>query len=244
MQAHLTHFTRPAEVETNADVDKAGEDVEYAFPATAAPGFSSDVFGALINLSGRRRFTSQRVVLYAVLASLGHEGAEATARATLAQLREAHATLIEGKGSLPGVFSGQLHDAYFGTLQGDSNIRAFISLADLALDAIAGNGVGAPVLLDQLVKSATPLLSVLNGLTLVYEEQAKRHAQLQRRQLHEVMAQLRTVSHQARQLAFNAQVAAARAGEAGRDFGAVAASMAAVTTAMEALVQEASGKSS
>lgn len=209
----------------------------------ALPALSSYVFGALINLSGRRRFTSQRVVLYAVLASLGHEGAEATARATLAQLREAHATLMQGKGSLPGVFSGQLHDAYFGTLQGDKNIRAFISLAELTLDAIAGNGVGAPVLLDQLVKSATPLLSVLNGLTLVYEEQARRHAQRQRRQLHEVVDQLRTVSQQARHLAFNAQVAAARVGEAGRDFAAVAASMAEVMTAMDALVQEASGRS-
>jgi hypothetical protein len=210
--------------------------------SSTAPELSSDVFGALINLSGRRRFTSQRVVLYAVLASLGHDGAAATARATLAQLREAHTTLIEGKGSLPGVFSGQLHDAYFGTLQGDKNIRAFISLAERTLDAIAGDGVGAPVLLDQLVNSATPLLSVLNGLTLVYEEQAKRHAQAQRHQLHELMGQLRTVSQQARQLAFNAQVAAARAGTQGRDFGAVAASMAEVTAAMDALVREASGR--
>ncbi|WP_426190865.1 methyl-accepting chemotaxis protein [Massilia sp. DWR3-1-1] len=214
-------------------------------PGVAGAGaeLSSDVFGALINLSGRRRFTSQRVVLYAVLASLGHEGAEATARATLAQLREAHTTLMEGKGSLPGVFSGQLHDAYFGTLQGDRNIRAFISLAERTLDAIAGSGLGAPVLLDQLVHSATPLLSVLNGLTLVYEEQAKRHAQLRRRQLHEVTARLGIISHQARQLAFNAQVAAARAGEQGRDFGAVAASMTEVTAALAILVQEASGRS-
>lgn len=238
MNAQLTIDAATMPPGESARQSAAGE-----FDGDSLPGLSSDVFGALINLSGRRRFTSQRVVLYAVLASLGHEGAEATARATLTQLREAHATLMQGKGSLPGVFSGQLHDAYFGTLQGDKHICAFISLAELTLDAIAGNGVGAPVLLDQLVKSATPLLSILNGLTLVYEEQARRHAQLQRRQLHEVMGQLQTVSHQARHLAFNAQVVAARVGEAGRDFGAVAASMAEVMAALDALVREASGRS-
>ncbi|HZX25792.1 MAG TPA: methyl-accepting chemotaxis protein, partial [Telluria sp.] len=38
-------------------------------PATAASTLSGDLFGRLINLAGRRRFTSQRLVLHAVLAS-------------------------------------------------------------------------------------------------------------------------------------------------------------------------------
>src|SRR3954471_15348967 len=109
---------------------------------------SGDVVGALINLSGRRRFTSQRVVLYAVLASMGHEGAIATARETLAQFRDAHQTLVEGKGGLPGIFCRQLRDAYFGTLQGDRVIGEFIDLAGAALEAIVGNTKGAPALLD------------------------------------------------------------------------------------------------
>ncbi len=219
--------------------------VHSAATAIAAPAaaeqspLSGDVFGALINLSGRRRFTSQRVVLYAVLASLGREGAAATARETLASFRDAHITLIEGKGSLPGVFCGQLRDAYFGTLHGDKTIRGFISLADATLDAIEGDGVGAPVLLDQLVKSATPLLSLLNGLTLVYEEQAKRHAQAQRRQVQEMMADVKTIARQARMLAFNAQVVAARAGREGRDFAAVASSMTTVTTELDELARAA-----
>jgi hypothetical protein len=39
-------------------------------PHSTKPGpeLSGEVFATLINLSGRRRFTSQRVVLYAVLA--------------------------------------------------------------------------------------------------------------------------------------------------------------------------------
>jgi hypothetical protein len=210
---------------------------------TAAAGLdvklSGDVFGALINLSGRRRFASQRVVLYAVLASMGHEGAIAIARETLALLINSHTTLIEGRGALPGVFCGQLRDAYFGTLQGDRAVRDFIALAGSTLDGIAGNRVGTPLLLDELVRNATPLLSVLNGLTLVYEEQAKRHAQLQKRQLQDMMGNIETIARQARIVAFNAQIVAARAGQAGEEFAAVARTMMGVTTEIDDLVRAA-----
>lgn len=212
-------------------------------PNTAAVAaearLSGDVFGALINLSGRRRFTSQRVVLYAVLASMGHEGAVATARETLAQFRDAHTTLIDGKGGLPGIFCGQLRDAYFGTLQGDKVIRNFIKLAESTLDGIVGNARGTPVLLDELVRTATPLLSVLNGLTLVYEEQSKRHAQTQKRQLQSMMGDIKTIARQARMVAFNAQIVAARAGPAGKEFAVVASTMTSVTSEIDELVREA-----
>ncbi|MET0858153.1 MAG: methyl-accepting chemotaxis protein [Telluria sp.] len=200
---------------------------------------SGDVFGALINLSGRRRFTSQRVVLYAVLASMGHQGAIATARETLALFSDAHIVLIDGRGNLPGVFCTQLHDAYFGTLQGDKVIRDFIRLAEATLDAIVSNARGAPSLLDELVRGATPLLSVLNGLTLVYEEQSKRHAHAQKRQLQELMGDIKTIARHARMVAFNAQIVAARAGQTGREFAVVASTMTNVTTEIDKLVQEA-----
>jgi hypothetical protein len=212
-------------------------------PPNAAPAaevhLSGDVFGALINLSGRRRFTSQRVVLYAVLASMGHEGAVATARETLALFRDAHTSLIDGKGNVPGIFCGQLRDAYFGTLQGDKVIRNFIKLAEQTLDGIVGNGRAAPVLLDELVRSATPLLSVLNGLTLVYEEQSKRHALAQKRQLQEMMGDIKTIARQARMVAFNAQIVAARAGPVGREFAVVASTMSSVTSEIDELVHKA-----
>jgi hypothetical protein len=212
--------------------DESGE-------AAAKAHLSGDVFGALINLSGRRRFTSQRVVLYAVLASMGHEGAIATARETLALFRDAHTALIDGKGALPGIFCGQLRDAYFGPLQGDRIIRDFIALAESTLDGIVGDARGTPALLDELVRSATPLLSVLNGLTLVYEEQSKRHAQSQKRQLQEMMGDIKTIARQARMVAFNAQIVAARAGQAGREFAVVASTMTTVTSEIDELVREA-----
>ncbi len=211
-------------------------------PAPQAPSnlkLSGDVFGALINLSGRRRFTSQRVVLYAVLASLGHEGAIDTARDTLAQFRDAHLTLVEGRGVLPGIFCEPLRDAYYGSLQGDKAIRDFISLAEASLAAIADNARGAPGLLDELVRGATPLLSVLNGLTLVYEEQSKRHAQTQRRELNQMMGNVKTIAKQARMVAFNAQIVAARAGEAGREFSVVAGSMSCITAEIDDIVHAA-----
>jgi len=200
---------------------------------------SGDVFGALINLSGRRRFTSQRVVLYAVLASMGHEGAVKTARETLALFRDAHITLTEGKGGLPGIFCEQLREAYFGNLQGDKTIRDFIDLSQSTLDAIVGEGRGAPALLDELVRSATPLLSVLNGLTLVYEEQSKRHAQAQRKELQGMMGDIKTIAKQARMVAFNAQIVAARAGTAGKEFAVVAGVMTSITGEIDDLVHQA-----
>ena len=208
-------------------------------PVPAPAPLSGDVFGALINLSGRRRFTSQRVVLYAVLASMGHEGAIETARQTLAQFRDAHLALVEGKGGLPGVFCGQLQDAYFGILQGDRVIRDFIDLGERTLAAITGDQRGAPVLLDELVRSATPLLSVLNGLTLVYEEQSTRHAQAQRRRMQEMMGDIKTIARQARMVAFNAQIVAARAGEAGKEFAVVAGTMTNITAEIDDLVHAA-----
>jgi hypothetical protein len=205
-------------------------------PGGVAAPLSGHVFGALINLSGRRRFTSQRVVLYAVLASMGHDGALETARETLAMFRDAHRRLTEGGAGMPGIFCEQLRDAYFGTLQGDKLIRDFIDLADKTLAAIAGNARGAPTLLDELVRSATPLLSILNGLTLVYEEQSQRHAEASKKQVNAMMGDIKTIAKQARMVAFNAQIVAARAGPAGREFAVVASTMSDITSEIDELV--------
>jgi hypothetical protein len=204
-----------------------------------APKLSGEVFGALINLSGRRRFTSQRLVLYAVLASLGHENAVAVSRDALKLFSDAHTSLVEGNGQLPGVFCDELEDAYFGSTQGDKQIRDFTMLAERTLDAILADSRQAPALLDQLVQSATPLLAVLNRITQVYEELSKRHAGQVKKQLHGIMGDIESIAKQARMVSFNAQIVAARAGHAGREFAVVAGVLSDITGEIDELVHEA-----
>ncbi len=199
-----------------------------------AKPLSGEIFGALINLSGRRRFTSQRLVLYAVLAAQGQEGAAETAREALKLFREAHHTLLHGSDALPGIFCIELQDAYYGRLNGAHQIDAFIDTAQRALDS------GKPgAALEQLVATATPVLSVLNQLTTIYEEQSKKHAILMKKQLRGVITEIETIARQARMVTFNARVVAARAGHAGREFAVVAGVLSNITTEIDDMVKAA-----
>lgn len=200
---------------------------------------SGEVFGTLINLSGRRRFTSQRVVLFAVLASQGRDAALQVADDALTAFGDAHGALIEGNDQVPGVFCDELHEAYFGAGQGDKIIRDFIGLARRTLDAVESSSPGAQSLLERLVESATPLLAVLNAITQVYDDLARRQAALARKQLTAVMSDIESIAKHAHIVAFNAQVVAARAGPSGREFSVVASELSRITGKIDELVREA-----
>lgn len=204
--------------------------MDMATPALTAAGasgkaLSGEVFSALINLSGRRRFTSQRIVLYALLASQGEPGGQehaATAREALALFRGAHKALLGEADGLPGVFCAELRVAYFGKMEGDRQIVAFADLGERTLNAIARGAAQAAELLAELVRATTPTLAILNTITGIYEEQAKRNARLVRKQLRGVITDIETINRQARMVAFNARIVAARAGAAGKEFSVVA----------------------
>ena len=199
-----------------------------------AKPLSGEVFGALINLSGRRRFTSQRLVLYAVLAAQGQDGAAQTARDALKLFREAHHTLLNGSDTLPGIFCAELQEAYYGKADGARQIKDFSDLAQRALD----RGRPGPAL-EQLVATATPVLAVLNQLTAIYEEQSKQHALLMKKQLRGVITDIETIARQAKMVTFNARVVAARAGHAGREFAVVAGVLSNITTEIDDMVKAA-----
>jgi hypothetical protein len=198
-----------------------------------------EVFSALINLSGRRRFTSQRIVLYALLASQGQEGSAATAQEALALFRGAHKSLLTEADGLPGVFCPELRAAYFGELDGDRQIVAFADLGERALKAIARGSAQAAELLAELVRITTPTLAILNQITGIYEEQAKQNARLMRKQLRGVITDIETINRQARMVAFNARIVAARAGQAGKEFSVVAGVLSNITGEIDEMVNAA-----
>lgn len=212
----------------------------------ASPDVSSlsgEAFATMINLSGRRRFTSQRVVLYTVLAASGHADASSVAHEALELFRDAHHALIHGNTVLPGVFGAPLHDAYFGSAQGNAKILGFITLAERVLFAIAsGWQRQVPTLLEELVESSSALLGILNSLTAIYETEARNHAHRVENLLQGAMQEIKTVSKQAQVVAMNARIVAARAGAAGNEFAVVATELISITTDIGTILQRAMAK--
>lgn len=229
------HGGRVATMTSNAIENEAADASE---DASVVP-LSGEVFGMLINLSGRRRFTSQRLVLYAVLASQGHDNAAAVAREALGLFRGAHTSLLKRSGDLPGVFCPELEEAYFGRLDGDRNIRHFMDVAERTLNAIEDKLRAAPELLAELVQGTTTLLAILNQITSVYEEQSKRHARLMRNQLRGIMTEIETIAREANMVALNARIVAARSGQAGKEFSVVAGVLSNITNEIDDLVKAA-----
>lgn len=216
--------------------------VQRFAPASRAPtskaALTGEVFGKLINLSGRRRFTSQRVVLYAVLALKGKPGALEVSRDALTVFEKAHADLMKGSSELPGIFCPELHQAYV-TDGGDRTIQEFMALARQTQDAIEAHMRGSAELLNRLVECATPLLATLNGITQLYEDLARRQAQQAKKQLVGVISEIESIAKEARIVLFNAQIAAARAQSAGREFSVVTKELSHITARIDELAREA-----
>lgn len=218
-----------------------------ATATTRAPNrattLTGEAFATLINLSGRRRFTSQRVVLYTVLAASGHADASRIANEALDLFRDAHNTLIHGNKALPGVFGLPLQEAYFGPAQCNAKILGFIALAERVLFAIAcGWQRQVPTLQEELIECSSSLLSVLNSLTALYETEARDHAHRVEHQLHGAMDEIKTISKQAQVVAMNARIMAARAGAAGNEFAVVATELINITTDIGAILQRTMAK--
>lgn len=233
---------------------------------------------ALINMAGRQRMLSQRLVLHAVLAAQQHQAqhqaqqatpspAQHTAhrqalrtpsgmgkappmlpaalpvfRDTLELMTRSHERLAHGEGEWPGAFSEGLRQAYFAPRNADARIRDFLGLAQQVLSGLEGRRANVDDIVQELVSEATPILELLNELTLAHEAEAALRTRQERGRHQELMERLHAVAREAKVVAFNAQVAAHRAGAHGPEFGVVAARMGVITEEMEKLLLQARGR--
>lgn len=209
-------------------------------PIPIAPAaLDADTHGQLINLAGRQRMLSQRIVMLAVLAAQGQADAVTTARDALRLFGETHATLSTRRGHPPAALDPELHEALFGPDGADAPVRAFIARAERALGS-AGTAAAAAEL-GRLVAEADPVLKLLNRITSVFESIARRDAQTRRTQQIDLIARIQRIATEALVVSMNARVVAARASDHGREFAVVAERLTDISAEIETLSRSAAG---
>jgi hypothetical protein len=200
-----------------------------------SPAVSAEVYSALINIAGRQRMLSQRIVLFTLLALRGDGSALPVAQDALVLFRASHYTLTKGRDGLPAPFNDELRSALFGPQGADAPVVTFIRIAEETLLDIARHTPTAERRVHTLVAQATPMLSLLNRLTQTYEQQARAHAQTQREQHSALMGRIRHIAGEARLVSVNARIAAARAGSHGPELASVAGVLTGISEQIEQL---------
>ncbi|WP_027798692.1 type IV pili methyl-accepting chemotaxis transducer N-terminal domain-containing protein [Paraburkholderia dilworthii] len=218
------------------------ERIQVARSEPAEADVSNEALSSLINIAGRQRMLSQRIVFKAMLALRESDGALAIAQDTLRTFADSHAALVQGRDGLPGLFSPALRDAFHGNGNGHGNghvakkIADFIALASAALDAIARKSPNAESAVQALIASADPLLSDLHGVTAVYEQESRRIARAQKKEQQQLIERIKSIAKEAHIVSFNGQIVASRADVTGREFAVVAGVMTSITKELEAVV--------
>jgi hypothetical protein len=194
---------------------------------------SADEYSALINLAGRQRMLSQRVILHVVLAAYGDYQALVVARQALDLFRASHEALSAGASG------DMLGSILAGPQNAGSAIFEFIDRLEAAVRAAQTEDASLKRLLPDIVRSATPMLELLDGITQHCENCARQEALSERKRNMSLLDRIQSIAREARIVSFNARVIAARAGAQGGEFAVVANVMTRISEEVESLARSA-----
>lgn len=196
---------------------------------------SSDMMVALINLSGRQRMLSQRIVLN-ILLSAHHPQAIAQAKEALTLFSQTHSLLVNGNHEYPGIGFEALEKVFFGPDKHEAKIRQFIQDCKQSIDACERSTNLPDSVIHGLGEAASAIVAILNQITMTYETESRRCELVRRKKQESLMHSIQNIAKEAKIVSFNAQVIAARSGDAGKEFAVVASVMTNITNEIEQLV--------
>jgi methyl-accepting chemotaxis protein len=202
-----------------------------------------DLFGKLINLAGRQRMLSQRIILHILLAQKGETSALTTANSDLQLFQKTHQRLTKRQEHELQLDSKKIDEIYFGSSGNDNKIKYFITLAKSAIRNME-YGVDCTEEIQQLTQSASPTLQILNEITNVFEQEMNDYAvdineRLTENQngLSQVFLDVMKIAKEAEIITSNARVIAARSGESGKQFDVVATELQRLSSQINSLAR-------
>ncbi|MBT0570807.1 type IV pili methyl-accepting chemotaxis transducer N-terminal domain-containing protein [Curvibacter sp. CHRR-16] len=195
-----------------------------------------------LNLAGRQRMLSQRLLLQTMLASQASDQAAnphlATAQATRTEFERSQQALAQCWQHYPAPASQTLRTLYT-EVQGISPVvQDFCQRIDQCHQAIAQRR-DSVALVHAAVSCADAVLQALNRATEVFDQINRQAEKALFQELQHIVGRVQEIAREAKIVSFNAQVIAARAGTEGREFSVVANVLAGISGQVTELSQQA-----
>ena len=194
---------------------------------------------SLMNIAGRQRMLSQRIVLQTVLAVQGQAEQARAARQTLELFETSQARLVQTPRQLDAASAREVQAIYHGPQGVGAAIDAFARQVRNVLDLADQGSARAADALATLVGTTDAVLKALDAATTVFDQIQRRQSEAMMNELTGIVSSIQTVAREAKVVSFNAQVMAARAASHGREFAVVANVLSGITAEIDRLSMQA-----